>query len=96
MTANPDVIKAVLGTQFREFGEGERFRRDWHDFMGDSFFTSDLDKWHTDRQLIRPLFGKDRVSDLNVFEKHLSRLLPLLKGGGQTVEIDALFLGEEN
>ena len=36
--------------------------------------------WHSSRQLIRPQFIKDRVSDLHVFEKHVKVLLPLLGG----------------
>jgi hypothetical protein len=36
LTADPDNVKAVLATQFKEFGKGEAFRLDWHDFLGDS------------------------------------------------------------
>lgn len=43
--------------------------------------------------LLRPQFIKDRVSDLDTFEKHTQTLLPLLKGSrdGATVRVDDLF-----
>jgi len=56
-------------------------------------FTTDGDMWHNSRQLIRPQFIKDRVSDLNTFETHFQALLPLLQGSlpGSTVRVDDLF-----
>jgi cytochrome P450 len=49
--------------------------------------------WHNSRQLIRPQFIKDRVSDLKTFETHFQTLLPLLQGThpGSTIRIDDLF-----
>jgi hypothetical protein len=49
--------------------------------------------WHNSRQLIRPQFIKDRVSDLHTFESHFEALLPLLRGSqpGSTVRVDDLF-----
>jgi len=35
MTAEPENIKAILATQFKDFGKGEQFRLDWQKFLGD-------------------------------------------------------------
>lgn len=35
-TADEDNIKAILATQFQDYGKGEQFRKDWHEFLGDS------------------------------------------------------------
>ena len=35
-TADPENIKALLATQFKDYGKGANFNRDWHDFLGDS------------------------------------------------------------
>ncbi|KAH8588608.1 cytochrome P450 52A5 [Bisporella sp. PMI_857] len=75
ITTDPENIKAILATQFGDYGKGEPFHKDWQDFLGDSIFTTDLDQWHQSRQLIRPMFIKDRVSDLHVFETHTQALL---------------------
>ena len=34
-TADPENIKAILATQFNDFGKGEQFNKDWHEFLGD-------------------------------------------------------------
>ncbi|TVY85472.1 Cytochrome P450 52A1 [Lachnellula suecica] len=75
LTAEPENIKAILATQFTDYGKGEPFHREWKAFLGDSIFTTDLDQWHNSRQLIRPQFIKDRVSDLDVFETHVQILM---------------------
>jgi hypothetical protein len=38
-TAEPENIKAILATQFKEYGKGEQFRKDWHAFLGDGILT---------------------------------------------------------
>jgi cytochrome P450 len=55
-------------------------------------FTTDGEQWHASRQLIRPQFIKDRVSDLAVFEKHLQVLLPMLGGSKDSQTVDAMDL----
>ncbi|KUJ23955.1 putative cytochrome 52A4 [Mollisia scopiformis] len=94
-TADPENIKAILATQFTDYGKGEPFHREWKDFLGDSIFVTDLETWHNSRQLIRPQFIKDRVSDLEVFERHVQVLIREIDGkswgekeGGEGRELD--------
>ncbi|KAI9053821.1 hypothetical protein LZ554_002769 [Drepanopeziza brunnea f. sp. 'monogermtubi'] len=82
-TADPENIKAILATQFTDYGKGAPFHREWKDFLGDSIFTTDLDQWHSSRQLIRPQFVKDRVSDLEVFEQHVQILMQKMEEAGR-------------
>jgi hypothetical protein len=35
-TAGPENIKAILATQFGDYGKGPDFNQDWYDFLGDS------------------------------------------------------------
>ncbi|KAI1401346.1 cytochrome P450 monooxygenase CYP539B5 [Hypoxylon fuscum] len=92
LTRDPEHIKAVLTTQFSDFGKGPRFHDLWRPFLGDSIFTTDGQLWHDSRSLIRPMFVKDRVSDLATFEKGVSALLTKLPPSGQTVDImDVLY-----
>lgn len=83
LTADPENIKAILATQFRDYGKGEPFHSEWKEFLGDSIFTTDLDQWHDSRQLIRPQFVKDRVSDLQVFEQHVQTLMSKIEEEGK-------------
>lgn len=54
-------------------------------------FTTDGGMWHASRQLIRPQFIKDRVSDLRVFERHVNVLLPLLASSAGAVNLVDIF-----
>lgn len=81
-TADPENIKAILATQFPEFGKGEPFHEEWEEFLGDSIFVTDGQMWHTSRQLLRPQFVRDRISDLHCFESHLEVLFRAMANGG--------------
>ncbi|CAG8973096.1 hypothetical protein HYALB_00007573 [Hymenoscyphus albidus] len=83
-TADPENIKAILATQFASYGKGKPFHEEWKEFLGDSIFTTDEDQWHDSRQLIRPQFIKDRVSDLDVFEEHVQILIRKMTEEGRT------------
>jgi cytochrome P450 len=80
-TIDPDNIKAVLATQFSDFGKGEPFRQEWGEFLGDSIFTTDGAMWHNSRQMLRPQFTRDRVSDLECFESHMETLFKAMANG---------------
>ncbi|KJX99423.1 cytochrome p450 like protein [Zymoseptoria brevis] len=91
-TRDEENIKAILATQFQDYGKGPQFRKDWGHFLGLSIFTTDGEIWHNSRTLLRPQFIKDRVSDLHTFEHHIQELLPMLAGDhdGATVRLDDL------
>ncbi|KAI4127884.1 MAG: hypothetical protein LQ347_004404 [Umbilicaria vellea] len=90
-TADTENIKAILTTQFADYGKGEPFHDDWKDFLGDGIFTTDGPEWHKNRQLIRPQFIKDRVSDLETFETHVQKLMAQMGGRGEEVDVSELF-----
>jgi hypothetical protein len=81
-TDDPENIKAILATQFQDYGKGEPFHEEFEPFLGDSIFTTDGSRWHASRQLLRPQFIKDRVSDLHTFENHLQVLFTAMSVGG--------------
>ncbi|RMZ88901.1 hypothetical protein DV736_g3867, partial [Chaetothyriales sp. CBS 134916] len=91
LTADPDNIKAILTTQFQDYGKGEQFHREWKDFLGDSIFTTDRKQWQDSRSLIRPMFVRERVSDLEIIEEHVQKMLSYFgPGDGRMVEFDKL------
>lgn len=95
-TADPENIKAILATQFQDFGKGKIFHREWSEFLGDSIFVTDGQMWHTSRQLLRPQFIRDRISHLHCFESHLETFFKAMANGGalngenQQVNMDAV------
>ncbi|KAL2401007.1 Cytochrome P450 monooxygenase pvhE [Exophiala dermatitidis] len=90
-TSDPENIKAILATRFHDFGKGEAFHEEWKPFLGDGIFTTDGQQWHDSRQLIRPMFVRERVADLPLIEKHVRKLISLLgDGDGQMVMLNKL------
>ncbi|OJJ30108.1 hypothetical protein ASPWEDRAFT_54809 [Aspergillus wentii DTO 134E9] len=93
-TADPHNIKAVLATQFEDFGKGQLFHDTWKQLLGDGIFSTDGAQWQASRHLVRPLFVKDRVSDLDVLERHFQCLRRIITPGdgqdGQKVDISDL------
>jgi cytochrome P450 len=90
-TREPEHVKTILTTKFAEFGKGERFHEIWSPFLGDSIFTTDGQQWSDSRALIRPMFVKDRVRDLEIFDKWATTLISKLPGSGETVDAMDLF-----
>lgn len=93
-TNDPDNIKAILAGQFSDYGKGEEFHQEWKEFLGDSIFATDGELWSRSRQLLRPMFVRERIVDTEIFEKHAQVLIPMLAGnqtGGKTVDIGPLF-----
>ncbi|KAJ5959278.1 uncharacterized protein N7479_006428 [Penicillium vulpinum] len=96
LTKDPENIKALLTGQFADYGKGESFHRDWKEFLGDSIFATDGELWSRSRQLIRPMFVRDRIVDTEIFEKHVQKLIPLLGGSdspssSKVVDVGPLF-----
>jgi cytochrome P450 len=91
LTVEPENIKAILATQFKDYGKGEQFHKDFHAFLGDGIFTTDGTLWHDSRQLIRPQFIKDRVSDLDIFEEHVQVLLKKVEEAHEINALDIFF-----
>ncbi|OJJ45390.1 hypothetical protein ASPZODRAFT_69921 [Penicilliopsis zonata CBS 506.65] len=84
VTKDPENIKALLTAQFEDYGKGESFHRDWKEFLGDGIFVTDGEPWARSRHLLRPMFVRERIVDITIFEKHVQELLPLLAGQGLT------------
>lgn len=91
ITREPEHIKTVLTAKFAQFGKGPMFHDAWSPFLGDSIFTTDGAQWRESRALIRPMFTKDRMRDLDIFDRWASALVAKLPASGQTVDICDLF-----
>lgn len=90
-TADEENLKAILATQFADYGKGPKFHGEWKEFLGDSIFTTDGDLWHGSRQLIRPMFMRERVADLDLIEQHTAKLIALMgPGDGRQIRLDKL------
>lgn len=91
LTADHQIIKSILATNFDSFGKGETFNHQWREFLGDSVFTTDGQEWHDSRQLIRPLFVNQRIGDLEIFERHTRKLIKIIEGERKETDLAPLF-----
>ncbi|KAH7123325.1 hypothetical protein B0J13DRAFT_531450 [Dactylonectria estremocensis] len=65
---DPVNIKAILATQFGDYGKGESFHSESMDFLGDSVFTTNGAQWHAPFRAIAnqgPLSGENQEVNMN-------------------------------
>lgn len=91
MTIDPEHIKAVLASNFTHFGKGDRFHSTWEPFLGDSIFTTDGQLWQQSRTLIRPMFLKQKIRDMDIIERWSDVMISKIPPSGHTVDISDLF-----
>ncbi|KAE8385776.1 cytochrome P450 [Aspergillus alliaceus] len=89
-TREPENIKALLATQFKDFSLGTR-HREFYPLLGDGIFTLDGAGWSHARGLLRPQFARDQVADLDLMDGHISRFIDLIPKDGSSFDIQRLF-----
>lgn len=80
LVAEPANIKAVLSTSFADWGVGPRRLKQFGPFLGLGIFTADGHSWSSSRGILRPVFSRHQVSDLEFTRRHVDRLLDCLQG----------------
>ncbi|KAF8547417.1 cytochrome P450 [Imleria badia] len=69
-TCEPHHIKAILATDFESFVKGDRFKAQMLSVLGTGVFNSDAHMWKFHRSITRPFFTHDRISHINIFDRH--------------------------
>ncbi|KAI3403087.1 hypothetical protein KGF56_004147 [Candida oxycetoniae] len=72
-TVDPENIKAVLATQFNDFGLGIRHAH-FKPLLGDGIFTLDGAGWKDSRAMLRPQFAREQVAHVKALEPHIQML----------------------
>ncbi|KAM0715984.1 hypothetical protein Q7P37_008498 [Cladosporium fusiforme] len=93
LTNDPINVKAVLSSQFQDFGIGQRRAEAFEPLIGHGIFTADGSAWEKARKLIRPSFARGQLDDITIFEPHLQNLMAALPAGDQAVDLQPLFQG---
>ncbi|KAF8002599.1 hypothetical protein HF325_003564 [Metschnikowia pulcherrima] len=90
-TKDPEIIKAVLATQFNDFALGSRHAH-FLPLLGDGIFTLDGDGWKNSRAMLRPQFSREEISHVKILEPHLQTLAShIRKSHGDVFDIQDLF-----
>lgn len=69
-TIEPENIKAMLATQFNDFGFGTRHGA-FAPLLGDGIFTLEGNGWKHSRAMLRPQFAREQISQVKALELHL-------------------------
>ena len=91
ITAEPDNIKTLLSLNFNSWGLGEDRKKGFAPLLGEGIFTTDGAAWQHSRDLLRPNFTRSQISDLPMFEKHVSNLIQVIPRDGSTIDLQSLF-----
>ncbi|KAJ7258479.1 cytochrome P450 monooxygenase pc-3 [Mycena rebaudengoi] len=76
-TTHPEHIKHILATDFNNYIKSSN--RAWTASSGAAYSNSGGDMWKFHRNLTRPFFSRDRVSDFDIFDHHAEAVISVLK-----------------
>ncbi|KAM3475810.1 hypothetical protein MY5147_003562 [Beauveria neobassiana] len=77
-TSEPENIKTILATSFKDFSLGDNRRGNFKPLLGEGIFASDGKKWEHSRAMLRPQFVRSQVSDISLEETHVQNLMTVL------------------
>ncbi|CAF9906100.1 hypothetical protein IMSHALPRED_004078 [Imshaugia aleurites] len=91
-TIEPENIKTVLSTAFKDYVVGAPRRNAYLPLLGNSIVLADGAQWEHSRALLRPSFARSQVSDLSMLDIHVENLIRTIPRDGSTVDLGDLFL----
>ncbi|KAH8846200.1 hypothetical protein MCOR27_001011 [Pyricularia oryzae] len=93
ITMEPENVRAVINQNFHDYALAPFRQPALKHFLGDGIFTTDGEKWHSSRALLRPNFNRDQIANLEAIETHVQDLFALLPRDGTTpVDLKGLLL----
>ncbi|KAF8472289.1 cytochrome P450 monooxygenase CYP63 [Russula ochroleuca] len=72
------VFRFVAHTGFTHFEKGILWHERIDKLLGTGLFNAEGNRWRIGRQIARPFFTKERISDLNIFDQTSAKTLNLI------------------
>ena len=91
-TIEPENIKAVLSTNFNDYGITSVRKNAFNPLLGQNILTANGGEWVRARAMLRPSFSKDHYNNLAMFEIHVKHLMKAIRRNGPTIGLKDLFL----
>lgn len=88
MTCDPENIKTVLATSFKDYSLGLRHPM-FLPLLGDGIFTLSGPGWKHSRAMLRPQFSREQISQLETLNDHVNTLLNIFATNSANGEFDA-------
>ncbi|TFK68916.1 cytochrome P450 monooxygenase CYP63 [Pluteus cervinus] len=86
--------KFILATGFQNFWRGKYQKERMETFLGEGIFNRDDERWKMHRDMARPFFARERISDFDLFERYTSQALSILaseEASDRASEVQDLF-----
>lgn len=91
-TIEPENIKGVLSTNFKDFVIGTPRQRAFGPVIANSVLVADGVEWEHSRAFLKPSFARSQVGDLATLETHVKDLIEAIPRDRSTVDMAQLFL----
>lgn len=88
----PANFQQVGSLSFQDYGKLAMRNKALSPFLGNGIFSQDGALWKHSRDLIKPLFVRAELSDIDSFKVHVDRFLNLVPRDGSTVDLHPLLL----
>ncbi|CAD6593970.1 MAG: hypothetical protein ASARMPREDX12_007883 [Alectoria sarmentosa] len=88
----PTNFQQVASISFQDYGKLAMRNKALSPFLGNGIFSQDGASWKHSRDLIKPLFTRAELSDIDSFQIHVNRFLNLIPRDGSTVDLHPLLL----
>jgi cytochrome P450 len=95
VTRDPKNVKAMLSAQVADYDISETRSNAFMPLLGEGILTSRGAQWKHSRDLVRPQFSHEQVSNLDLMDRHVQILLNILKtdesGWTPSMDVQPLF-----
>ncbi|KAJ5797265.1 cytochrome P450 alkane hydroxylase [Penicillium pulvis] len=87
LTEEPENIKAIFTSQFREYGKGDIAQKSLGHYSRDTIFTVDGPAWRERRKDLRPHITSIKNSDIRITECHVQQLLETIASSPGPIDV---------
>lgn len=90
-TYNAENMKALVASQFNDFGIGPR-KQALYPLIGHGVFSSDGQRWKASREMLRPQFSREKVGHIQTLEPHIQNVINIIKrSNGEIIDLQEYF-----
>lgn len=90
-TVEPKNVQTILALKFKDFELGSMRINSMSPLLGHGIFCADGIQWEHSRALLRPNFARNQITDIEIYETHVSKLIKHIPRDGSTVDLQDLF-----
>lgn len=83
-------IKALISTQFNDYGIGHRHQV-FRPLLGNGIFASEGERWKVSRELLKPQFVRDQISHVTMMETHFQNMAELIQQQNEYFDLQDMF-----